>query len=92
MGSQSLELVSDLVKFEVFKEIVDQAHKILLPLGFSVYDLFYKCDENTFKCINNVTITILIVQVYKHNKNKNNMNYSMYIIDLNINSTFRLDL
>lgn len=78
MGSQSLELVRDLVKFKVFKEIVDQAHKILLPLGFSVYDLFYKSDENTFKSINNVTITILIVQVHKHNKNKKNELFNVY--------------
>lgn len=66
MGSQSLELVSDLVKFQVFKEIVDEAHAILIPYGFSVYDLFYKSDENTFKSIMNVTITIAIVQV-QHN-------------------------
>lgn len=63
MGSQSLELVSDLVKLEIFKNVVDKAHSILIPHGFSVYDLFYKTDENTFKCIINVTITIVIVQV-----------------------------
>lgn len=63
MGSQSLELVKDLVKFEVFKQTVDNAHKILMPYGYSVHDLFYKPDENTFKSITNVTITIAIVQV-----------------------------
>lgn len=63
MGSQSLELVNDLVKFKVFKDVVDKAHQILLPHNFSVYDLFYKSDENTFKSILNVTVTIAIVQV-----------------------------
>lgn len=63
MGSQSLDLVADLVKFKVFKQIVDNAHSILIPYNFSVYDLFYKSDENTFKSIVNVTITIIIVQV-----------------------------
>lgn len=63
MGSQSLDLVTDLVKFKVFKQIVDNAHSILIPYNFSVYDLFYKSDENTFKSIVNVTITIIIVQV-----------------------------
>lgn len=63
MGSQSLELVKDLIKFEAFKKVVDSAHQILLPLGYSVYDLFYKSDENSFKNISNVTITIIIVQV-----------------------------
>jgi len=63
MGSQSLDLVADLVKFKVFKETVDNAHSILIPYDFSVNDLFYKSDENTFKSIVNVTITIIIVQV-----------------------------
>jgi len=63
MGSQSLDLVKDLVKFDVFKEIVDKSHNILIPLGYSVYDLFYKSNENTFTCLANVTITIAIVQV-----------------------------
>lgn len=63
MGSQSLELVTDLVKFKVFKQTVDNAHSILIPYNYSVYDLFYKADENTFKSIINVTITIIIVQV-----------------------------
>jgi len=63
MGSQSLELVTDLVNFEVFKQTVDNAHSILIPYNYSVYDLFYKSDENTFKSIINVTITIIIVQV-----------------------------
>ncbi|XP_050064418.1 fatty acid synthase-like [Aphis gossypii] len=63
MGSQSLELVTDLVKFEVFKQTVDNAHSILIPYNYSVYDLFYKSDENTFKSIINVTITIIIVQI-----------------------------
>lgn len=63
MGSQSLELVKDLVKFPVFKDLVERAHKILLPHGFSVNDLFYKSNEDTFKDITNVTLTIVIVQV-----------------------------
>lgn len=68
MGSQSLDLVKDLVKFQVFKELVDKAHNILMQYKFSVYDLFYKSDENTFKSILNVTITIAIVQVMPFNK------------------------
>lgn len=67
MGSQSLDLVKDLVKFKVFKQIVDNAHAILIPYDYSVYDLFYKSDENTFKNIINVTITIIIVQVTTSN-------------------------
>ncbi|XP_026810325.1 fatty acid synthase-like [Rhopalosiphum maidis] len=63
MGSQSLELVADLVKFKVFKQTVDNAHSILIPYNYSVYDLFYKSDESTFKSIINVTITIIIVQI-----------------------------
>jgi len=63
MGSQSLELVKDLVKFEVFKNTLDKAHAILIPYGFSVHDLFYNSNEDTFKSIINVTITIVIVQV-----------------------------
>lgn len=63
MGSQSLELVKDLVRFEPFKKLLDQAHAVLMPYGFSVHDLFYKSDENTFKSILNVTITIAVVQV-----------------------------
>lgn len=63
MGSQSLNLVKDLMKFESFKTVVDKSHTILMPHGFSVYDLFYKSNENTFKSITNVTITIIIVQV-----------------------------
>ncbi|XP_050531344.1 fatty acid synthase-like [Daktulosphaira vitifoliae] len=63
MGSQSLELVKDLIKFPVFKNLVERAHKILLPYGFSVNDLFYKSNEDTFKDITNVTITIVIVQM-----------------------------
>lgn len=69
MGSQSLDLIKDLVKFKVFKEIVDKAHNILIVQGFSVYDLVYKSNEYTFKSLANVTITIAIVQVLfnKHN-------------------------
>lgn len=63
MGSQSLELVKDLVRFEPFKKLLDQAHAVLMPYGYSVHDLFYKSDENTFKSILNVTITIVVVQV-----------------------------
>lgn len=63
MGSQSLDLVKDLVKFKVFKEMVDKAHNILIPYGYSIHDLFYKSDENTFKNLMNVTITIVMVQV-----------------------------
>lgn len=63
MGSQSLDLVKDLVKFEAFKQLLNKAHDILIPYGFSVKDLFYKSDENTFKSIINVTLTIVIVQV-----------------------------
>ncbi|XP_050427979.1 fatty acid synthase-like [Adelges cooleyi] len=63
MGSQSLDLVKDLVKFPVFKDVVDRAHQTLLPHGFSVYDLFYKSNEKTFTDIINVTITIVVVQM-----------------------------
>lgn len=63
MGSQSSDLVKDLVKFPVFKDVVDRAHQTLLPHGFSVYDLFYKSNEKTFTDIINVTITIVVVQV-----------------------------
>ncbi|VVC42234.1 Acyl transferase/acyl hydrolase/lysophospholipase,Ketoacyl-synthetase, C- [Cinara cedri] len=63
MGSQSIDLVKDLMKFDVFRGVVDKAHTILIPLGFSVYDLFYKSNDNTFKNIVNVTITIIIVQI-----------------------------
>jgi len=63
MGSQSLELVTDLIKFKVFKQTVDNAHSILIPHNYSVYDLFYKSDENTFKSIKNTMFTVLIVQV-----------------------------
>lgn len=63
MGSQSLELVKDLVRFEPFKKLLDRAHAVLIPYGFSVHDLFYKSDENTFKSIINVTVTIVVVQV-----------------------------
>jgi len=63
MGSQSLELVADLVKFKVFKQTVDNAHSILIPFNYSVHDLFYKSDENTFKSIKNTMFTVLIVQV-----------------------------
>jgi len=63
MGSQSLDLVTDLVKFKVFKQTVDNAHSILIPYNFSVYDLFYKSDENTFKSIMHVMFTVIIVQV-----------------------------
>lgn len=63
MGSQSLDLVKDLVKFKVFKDMVDKAHNILIPYGYSIYNLFYKSDENTFKSLMNVTITIVMVQV-----------------------------
>ncbi|VVC37697.1 Acyl transferase/acyl hydrolase/lysophospholipase,Acyl transferase,GroES- [Cinara cedri] len=63
MGSQSLDLVKDLMKLDVFKAVVDKSHAILIPHGYSVYDLFYKSDEKTFKSILNVTITIIIVQI-----------------------------
>lgn len=63
MGSQSLDLVKDLVKFDVFKQLLNKAHAILIPFGYSIQDLFYKSDENTFKSLLNVTITIVIVQV-----------------------------
>lgn len=63
MGSQSLDLVKDLVKFKVFKEMIDKAHAVLIPYGYSIHDLFYKPDENTFKSLMNVTITIVLVQV-----------------------------
>ncbi|XP_060836830.1 fatty acid synthase-like isoform X2 [Rhopalosiphum padi] len=63
MGSQSLELVADLVKFKVFKQTVDNAHSILIPFNYSVHDLFYKSDENTFKSIKNTMFTVLIVQI-----------------------------
>lgn len=51
------------MRFEPFKKLLDQAHAVLMPYGFSVHDLFYKSDENTFKSILNVTITIAVVQV-----------------------------
>ena len=63
MGSQSLDLVADLVKFKVFKQTVDNAHSILIRYNFNVYDLFYKTDEHTFKSIKNVMFTVIIVQV-----------------------------
>jgi len=63
MGSQSLDLVDDLMKFKVFKQTVDNAHSILIPYNFSVYDLFYNSDEHTFKSIKNVMFTVIIVQV-----------------------------
>lgn len=63
MGSQSLELVKDLMKLDLFKAVVDKAHAVLVPHGYSVYDLIYKSNENTFKSIVNVTMTIIIVQV-----------------------------
>lgn len=63
MGSQSLDLVKDLMKLDIFKAVVDKAHAVLVPHGYSVYDLFYKPNENTFNSIVNVTITIIIVQV-----------------------------
>jgi len=63
MGSQSIDLVEHLIKFDVFKEVVDKSHNILKSQGFSVYDLFYNFDENTFTIITNVIITIVIVQV-----------------------------
>lgn len=66
MGSQSIELVNDLVKFEVFKQVVDEAHQILIPYGFSVHELFYNSDEDKFKSIMNVTVTIAIVQVLQY--------------------------
>lgn len=69
MGSQSLELVNDLVKFKVFKEVVDEAHRLLIPYGYSVHELFYNSDENTFKSIMNVTVTIAIVQVLQYQSN-----------------------
>ncbi|XP_060865504.1 fatty acid synthase-like [Metopolophium dirhodum] len=63
MGSQSLDLVADLMKFKVFKQTVDNAHSILISYNFSVYDLFYKSDEHTFKSIKNVMFTVIIVQI-----------------------------
>lgn len=63
MGSQWAGMAQDLMKFQVFEQVIRKAADILKKEGFDLYAVLRSNDESTYDNVLNSFVSISVMQV-----------------------------